>query len=111
MNIWQRAKPSDDRSSVSCDLLQSAITEAVKKVDHGCEAFAGVVIKRETPKSRLDANWAVQGVRFGRADRDKAGQALATIVEQAQRYFSLAEDDPGAHESPVSKSKPSIRRR
>jgi hypothetical protein len=94
MNIWQRAKPSDDRSSVSRDLLQSAITEAVKKADNGCETFAGVVIKRETPKSRLDANWAVQGVRFGRADRDKAGQALATIVERAQRYFSLAEDEP-----------------
>ena len=44
MNIWQRAKPSDDRSSVSRDLLQSAITEAVKKADHGCEAFAGVVM-------------------------------------------------------------------
>ena len=106
MNIWQRTKPSDDRSSVSRDLLQSAITEAVKKADHGCEAFAGVVIKRETPKSRLDANWAVQGVRFGRADRDKAGQALETIVERAQHYFSLAEDDPGPHESPASKSEP-----
>ena len=111
MNIWQRAKPSDDRSSVSRDLLQSAITEAVKKADHDCEAFAGVVIKRETPKSRLDTNWAVQGVRFGRADRDKAGQALETIVERAQRYFSLAEDDPDPSKNPASKSRRSIRRR
>jgi hypothetical protein len=36
---------------------------------------------------------------------------LATIVERAQRYFSLAEDDPGPHESPASKSGRSIRRR
>ena len=111
MNIWQRTKPSDDRSSVSRDLLQAAITEAVKKADHGCEAFAGVVIKRETPKSRLDANWAVRGVRFGRADRDKAGQALVTIVEWAQGYISLAEDDPDPAKSPASKSRRSIRRR
>ena len=111
MNIWQRAKPSDDRSSVSRDLLQSAITEAVKKADHDCEAFAGVVIKRKPPKSRLDANWAIQGVRFGRAARDKAGHALATIVERAQCYFSLSEDDPGPHESPTSKSRRSTRLR
>jgi hypothetical protein len=111
MNIWQHTKPSDDRSSVSLDLLQSAITEAVKKAGPGCEAFAGVVIKRETPRSRLDANWAVRGVRFGRADRDKAGQALVTIVEWAQGYISLAEDDPDPHKSPASKSRRSIRRR
>jgi hypothetical protein len=112
MNIWQHTKlfgdrssvSPDDRSSVSRELLQSAITEAVKRAEPGCEAFAGVVIERKTSKSRLDANWAVRGVRFGRADRDKSGQALATIVERAQHYFSLAEDDPGPPKSPPSKS-------
>jgi hypothetical protein len=112
MNIWQPTKlfgdrssvSPDDRSSVSRELLQSAITEAVKKAEPGCEAFAGVVIERKTSKSRLDANWAIRGVRFGRADRDKSGQALATIVERAQHYFSLAEDDPGPPKSPPSKS-------
>jgi len=94
MKIWQHTKSFDDRNWVSRESLQSAITEAVKKAEPGCEAFAGVVIKRETPKSRFDANWAIRGVRFGRADRDKSSQALATIVERTQRYFSLAEDDP-----------------
>jgi hypothetical protein len=110
MNIWQHTKPFDDRSSVSRESLQSAITKAVKKAEPGCEAFAGVVIKRESPKSRFDANWAIRGVRFGRADRDKSGQALATIVERAQRYFSLAEDDPSPPKSPASKSGRLIRR-
>jgi hypothetical protein len=100
MNLWHHAEPFDDRSSVSREHLQRAITEAVKKAEPGCETFAGVVIKRETPKSRFDANWAIQGVRFGRADRDKSGQALTTIVERAQRYYSLAEDDPDPPQQP-----------
>jgi hypothetical protein len=107
MSIWQNTKSVDDRSWVSRERLQSAITEAVKKAEPGCEAFAGVVIKRETPKSRFDANWAIRGVRFGRADRHKSSQALVTIVERAQRYFSLAEEDPP--QSPAPKSGRSIR--
>jgi hypothetical protein len=82
-------KSSDDRSSVSRDQLQSAITEAVKNADPGCEGFAGVIVRRETPKARLDANWAVKGVRFGKADRDKSSKALTTIVERMQREFVL----------------------
>ena len=111
MIIWRHTKPPfDGRRSVSRELLQSAITDAVKKAEPGCEPFAGVVIERETPKSPYDANWAIRGVRFGRADRDKSSQALATIVEEAQRCFSLAEGDPSP-ESLASKSGHSIRRR
>jgi hypothetical protein len=69
---WLRIKgPHDDRSSVSLERLQSAITEAVKKSDPGCETFVGVIVRRETPKARVGANWALRGVRFGKADRDK----------------------------------------
>jgi hypothetical protein len=84
---------SDDRISISRERLESAITQAVKKAEPGCEAFAGVIVQRETPKSRFDANWAIRGVRFGRADRDKSSKALATTVEWMQRAFSLAEDN------------------
>ena len=78
--------------------MQSAITEAVKKADPDCEAFIGVIVQRETPKVRFDPNWAIRGIRFGKADRDKSGLALATIVERMQREFSLAADDPGSSE-------------
>ena len=94
MTIWRRTKtPSDGRRLVSREHLQSAITDAVRNTEPGCEAFTGVVIKREIPKSPFDANWAIRGIRFGRADRNKCNQALAMVVEQAQRYFSLAEED------------------
>jgi hypothetical protein len=91
---------SDDRSSVSRDRLQSAITEAVKQADPDCEAFVGVIVQRETPKARLDANWALKGVRFGKADRDKSRKALTTIVERMQREFVLAPHVPGSSDKP-----------
>jgi hypothetical protein len=95
---WHRKKPSDNRSSVSRERLQSAITKAVKKADPKCEGFVGV--QRETPKARLDADWAIKGVRFGKADRDTSSMALAAIVERMQREFSLAADVPGSAEKP-----------
>jgi hypothetical protein len=72
--------------------LQSAITEAVKKADPDCEAFVGVIVQRETPKARLDANWAIRGVRYG----EKCSKALTTIVERMQREFNLAPHVPGS---------------
>ena len=89
-----KKQSSDDRSSVSRDRLQSAITEAVKKADPDCARFVGVVGQRQTPKARLDANWAIKGVKFSKADRAKCSQALATIIERMQREFVLAPHVP-----------------
>jgi hypothetical protein len=98
---WLRKKGTlDDRSSVSLEHLQSAITEPVKKSDPGCESFVGVIVQRETPKARFDANWAVKGVRFGKTNRDKSAEALATIIERMQREFRLVEDGPGFFKKP-----------
>jgi hypothetical protein len=91
---------SDDRSSVSRDRLQSAITEAVKQADPDCEAFVGVIVQRETPKARLDANWAIRGVRYGNADREKCSKALTRIVERMQREFILDPHVPGSTDKP-----------
>ena len=93
---WKSKEFTDDRSSVSRYNLQLAITEAVKKADPDCEAFVGVIVQRELPKASLYANWAIRGVRFGRADRDKSSKALATIVERMQRDFVLAPHVPGS---------------
>ena len=91
-----------NRNPVTRSDLQAAITDAVKKSAPGCEAFVGVIVQRETPKARLDANWAIRGVRFGKADRDKCSKALTTIVERMQREFVLgATDKPGQLKSDV----------
>jgi hypothetical protein len=97
---WHRKKPSDIRSSVSRERLQSAITKAVKKADPKCAGFIGVIVQRQTPKAGFDANWAIKGVLLGKADRDTSSMALATIVERMRREFSLAADVSGSPEEP-----------
>src|SRR3977135_1281003 len=88
---WGLLRKSDKRSAVSRKRLESAVTEAVKSASD-CAAFVGVVIQRIEPKSRWDPNWAVRGVRFGKADRDNLGKVLATVVERMQREFSVTDD-------------------
>ena len=80
----------DARISKTTEELELMIREAVKAVP-GCEAFVGVVIERVTPKSRLDANWEIRGIRFGGVDRQIAREALTPIVERMQREFRLSE--------------------
>jgi hypothetical protein len=85
-------KPTDDRSLITSETLQSAITDAVKKAEPACEAFVGVIVERTTPKSRFDANWVLRGVKFGRADREKANKTVTAIIERMQREFRLPDD-------------------
>jgi hypothetical protein len=93
--LTRRKKSDSERSSISRGGLESAITEAVKQADPAFETFAGVLVQRETPKADSGVNWSIRSVRFGKVDREKSGQALATVVERMQRKFSLA-DDPAA---------------
>ena len=81
---WSR----DRRVSKTAEELESTITEAVKAAP-GCEAFVGVIVQRTTPKSRMDANWELRGIKFGRVDRRIAKEVLTPIVERMQREFRL----------------------
>ena len=86
---WWR---NDRRVSMTTPELELAISEAVKNAAPGCEDFVGVIVQHKTPKSRLDPNWAIRGVKFGNADRQVADEALTTVVERMQREFLLSED-------------------
>jgi hypothetical protein len=86
---WWR---DDDRVPIAITKLELAIAEAVKEAAPGCEAFIGVIVEQRTPRSRFDANWALRGVKFGKAGREAVNEALATIVERMQREFRLSEE-------------------
>jgi hypothetical protein len=86
---WWR---NDRRVSMTTPELELAISEAVKNAAPGCEDFVGVIVQHKTPKSRLDPNWAIRGVKFGKADRQVTDEALTTVVERMQREFLLSED-------------------
>jgi hypothetical protein len=87
------SKKGQNRNPVTRDILQLAITDAVRKSDPVCEPFVGVVIER-TAQSTSASNWAIRGVKFGKADREKSSRALNGIVERMQREFLLSEDKP-----------------
>jgi hypothetical protein len=85
---WRKER----RVSITIPELELTISEAVKKSSPGCEDFGGVIVRRETPKSHLDPNWAIRGVKFGKADRKGANEALASVVELMQREFLLSDE-------------------
>jgi hypothetical protein len=87
-------KESPTRNVVTRSQLQSAITDAVKKSDPECEVFVDVIVQMQTPKSRFDANWAIRGIKFGKADREKSTKALEAIVERLQSKYNVSEDQP-----------------
>jgi hypothetical protein len=91
---WLKKKSDNERSSISREELESAITDAVRKADPAFETFAGVIVQRERPKGDSEVNWAIRGIRFGKADREKSREAVAIVVERMQRELSLAEDKP-----------------
>jgi hypothetical protein len=93
---WKAKKgPSSHRKRVSRETLELAITAAVKNSDPQCQPFVGVLIEHRAPKSGEDTNWAIRGIRFGKADRDKCSVALAFVVKKMQGGFELQQDHNG----------------
>jgi hypothetical protein len=82
----------DHRISMTAPELELAIAEAVRNASPGCEDFVSVIVARRTPKSRLDPDWVVRGVRYGNADRRTVDEALSTVVERMQREIRLSID-------------------
>jgi hypothetical protein len=74
---------ADDRNAISRETMQAAITVAVKRADPDCKPFVGVIVQRTIPKSSLE-----------RADRNKAKEAVDTIVQRLQREFILSNESP-----------------
>ena len=87
-NWWH----TDQRSSMTPAELELAIAEAVRKASPACEGFLSVIVEPKTPKSRLDPDWSVRGVRFGKADRKMVDEALSTIVKRMQQEIRLGND-------------------
>jgi hypothetical protein len=92
-NLLIEQTPSATRAPITAAELELAIAAEVNAAP-GCEAFVGVVIESTRPKSRLDVNWELRGIRFGRADREIARQALRPVVERMQRQFCVSDWPP-----------------
>jgi hypothetical protein len=85
------ARKRSSREQIKCETLEVAIATAVKSSDPLCEPFIGVFIERRTPSSRDDANWAVRGVKFGKAGRENCNAALSVIIGRLKREFEISD--------------------
>jgi len=68
--------------------IELEISKAVKVVP-GCEDFRGVIVA--FARSNSHSNWDVHGIRFGKAERAIASDAIATVVTRLQQKFKLVE--------------------
>jgi hypothetical protein len=79
------------RTSITRAALELAIAEAVRSGSPECSALIGIIVERVVPSAPGSANWAVKGIRFGKADRDQCGAAISKIVEERQLEFELSD--------------------
>jgi hypothetical protein len=84
---WRR----DQRAQITPAELEHTITEAIRKTAPECGSFVGVIVHHKKPKQSRDPNWAVRGVKYGKADRRLVEETLADIVKQLQKEFRLTD--------------------
>jgi len=72
--------------------LEQLLADAVRAVAPECQAFVGVIIERVAPETPGGVNWAVKGVRYGRADRDRCEAALGVSLHEKQLEYTLSDE-------------------
>jgi hypothetical protein len=78
------------RRSITRAALELAIAGAVRQSDPQCKGLKAVIIERVVPKSPGGANWAIKGVKYGRAERDRCSAAISSCVKVVQRDFDIS---------------------
>jgi len=79
------------RKPITLEDLELAIAKAVRETDSQCESLVGVFVERIVPKSRGEVNWALRGVRYGKAERTRCNAAIAVIVERLQSEYNVSD--------------------
>jgi cold shock CspA family protein len=78
------------RTQITQAALEVALAEAVRAHDAQCEGLVGIILERASPASSTGTNWAVKGVKYGKAERDRCDAALSICVEEMQREFEVS---------------------
>jgi len=78
------------RKAMTIAELERALTDAVKASHPECEAFGAVFVERIVPPWPDAANWALKGIKFGKADRDRCGSVLSDLVAARQQEVDLS---------------------
>jgi hypothetical protein len=91
--LFLRKKSQDHpaRKPVTREALEQSLTDAVRASHPEFETFAGVIVERIVPERPGEPNWAVKGVRYGKADRHRSSIVLLHCSEEAQIEFEVSD--------------------
>ena len=89
MPLIAMKRNDQSRTLISQTSLEEEIIKAVK-ADDACAALVGVIVERSSGQS--ETNWIIKGIKFGTADRDKAGSVIEAVVERMQKIYSLSKE-------------------
>lgn len=84
-------RPNGKRQSITRAALELTIAEVARSSSPECSALVGIIIERVVPESPGGANWALKGVKYGRAERDPCSAALLGCIEEGQRNFEVSD--------------------
>jgi cold shock CspA family protein len=89
-NMSQKPEQSQKkRIWITRAALEATLVDSVRAIDPQCEGLIGIIVERVVPTSRDGANWAVKGVKYGKAERERCSAALSKCVEEQQREFEV----------------------
>ena len=91
ISLARKRRLVSPRERIKSAALEVAIATAVKRSNPGCEAFIGVIVEHCAPKSSDEANWALRGVKFGKAERENCNAALSVIIDRLKREFEISD--------------------
>ncbi len=91
MSPTDAQQPKGKRTPINRAALELAIAETVRANDPRCEDLVGVIIERVAPGSPGAANWAIKGVKYGKADRVRCLAVLSDCVNDKQVEFELSD--------------------
>jgi hypothetical protein len=91
MNQKKTEEPIKKRTWITRAALESALAENVRGSDPKCEGLIEIIVERAVPVSPDGANWAVKGVKYGKAEREVCNAAISKVVEEGQREFEVSD--------------------
>jgi cold shock CspA family protein len=79
------------RTWIARAALESALAETVRGSDSRCEGLIEIIVERVVPGSPDGANWAVKGVKYGKAEREPCSAAISKFVKESQSEFEVSD--------------------
>jgi hypothetical protein len=91
MSSKSKKPPAGNRTSMTRAALELALAEAARTGSPECSGLIGIIVERVVPKTPGGVNWAVKGIKFGKANRDKCAAAITKLVEEGQFEFEISD--------------------